>query len=421
MSSEQSVTESPVQPSAPQATREDSSESGSGNGSAYEGGYELDESGQRVPHGMGQSKSSRRRRRKRKGKGSEAGAPGAASDQNSADGADSAPSGTISVMAGEAPAPSNPPLRPSNGQSQPQARSFSGSQAGSGASNQANGSGQLNGAPGTKRWKKKFRDRDRPRPAGESSHPSAQGSTGQSNSGPSSFRGPDTHQPGNSSGFKRKGGFSSGGKQRSSGGGSRGGFVGPMDHSYRASNGNVFEIPPATIDPYGNGNGNGHSGGRSRSYHQSDSQPIDYSQGRAIPIAADAPTKIYFFIEDLFFIAKISETARKLGVKVAFAKNEKEQIAALTDASEEDRPGLIVFDLNNANAKPMSLIPKLKTKLKKTTSIIGFLSHLQGDLKAKAVEAGCDTVMPRAAFSQNLPNLLRRYGIEDVEETNYNQ
>ncbi len=424
MSLEQSVTESPVQPSAPQATREDSSESDtSGNGSAYEGGYELDESGQRVPHGMGQSKSSRRRRRKRKGKGSEVGAPGTAPNPNNPNEAEAAPSGTISVMAGEAPAPATPPTRPSNGQSQPQGRSFAGSQAGSGAPNQANGSsGQLNGAPGTKRWKKKFRDRDRDRPraAGESSPAGGSQSSSTGSSGSSSFRGPDTHQPGNSSGFKRKGGFSSGGKQRSSGGGSRGGFVGPMDHSYRVANGNVFETSPATIDPYGNGNGHG-GGGRSRSYHQGDSQPIDYSQGRAIPIAADAPTKIYFFIEDLFFIAKISETARKLGVKVAFAKNEKEQIAALTDATEDARPGLIVFDLNNANAKPMSLIPKLKTKLKKTTSIIGFLSHLQGDLKAKAVEAGCDTVMPRAAFSQNLPNLLRRYGIEDVEETNYNQ
>ena len=34
----------------------------------------------------------------------------------------------------------------------------------------------------------------------------------------------------------------------------------------------------------------------------------------------------------------------------------------------------------------------------------------------KAVEAGCDTVMPRSAFSQSLPNLLRRYGLEEEEE-----
>ncbi|HEY0256793.1 MAG TPA: hypothetical protein VGC39_05060, partial [Candidatus Methylacidiphilales bacterium] len=66
--------------------------------------------------------------------------------------------------------------------------------------------------------------------------------------------------------------------------------------------------------------------------------------------------------------------------------------------------------------KPMTLIPKLKAKFKKSTSIIGFLSHLQGDLKAKATEVGCDTVMPRSAFSQSLPNLLRRYGLEEEEE-----
>jgi hypothetical protein len=68
----------------------------------------------------------------------------------------------------------------------------------------------------------------------------------------------------------------------------------------------------------------------------------------------------------------------------------------------------------------MTLIPKLKAKFKKSTSLVGFLSHLQGDLKAKAVEAGCDSVMPRAAFSQNLPNLLRRYGIVEEDEPNYN-
>ena len=76
----------------------------------------------------------------------------------------------------------------------------------------------------------------------------------------------------------------------------------------------------------------------------------------------------------------------------------------------------MVFDLNNLNAKPMTLIPKFKSKYKKSVSVVGFLSHLQGDLKLKASEAGCDTVMPRSAFSQSLPNLLRRYGVEEEEE-----
>ena len=141
----------------------------------------------------------------------------------------------------------------------------------------------------------------------------------------------------------------------------------------------------------------------------------------AVPIREDAPTRIYCFIEDLFFLAKIQETARKLGVKVEFIKGgDKEAVAKITNLPESDRPKLLVFDLNNLNAKPISLIPKLKTKLKKATSIVGFLNHLQGELKAKAVEAGCDAVMPRSAFSQTLPNLLRRYGVEE-EEDNFPQ
>jgi hypothetical protein len=330
-----------------------------------------------IPHGMGQSKSSRRRRRKRKNKSPDAG-------QQSAQGAAGQFVGDVQANGQGSASMASPP------QNQP------------GAAQQQNGAG-----PATKRWKKKFRDRDRQRP---SDNPGNQASAGGfSNGNGAAYRDKDTHQPGNSvGGFKRKGKQQRGPRS----------FVGPMDHSYRAVNGNFADTPPSTIESHGNYQGRG-GGGRG---YVSDSQPIDYSVGRTIPIPEDAPTKIFFFIEDLFFNAKITETARKLGVKVAFIKNEKDAVAELTGGEEAERPGLIVFDLNNANAKPLTLIPKLKAKLKKSTSIVGFLSHLQGDLKAKAVEAGCDAVMPRAAFSQNLPNLLRRYGLQpEEEEGNFNQ
>jgi DNA-binding NarL/FixJ family response regulator len=123
----------------------------------------------------------------------------------------------------------------------------------------------------------------------------------------------------------------------------------------------------------------------------------------------DASSRIFAFVDDLFFMAKIQETARKLNVKVEFVKSESDLREKLKDNGDE-KPSLIIFDLNNANAKPLTLIPKLKSKLKRGTSIIGFLSHVQGDLKQKAHEVGCDMVLPRSAFSQNLPNLLRRHG-----------
>ena len=368
MSSEQNVPEVQMHQGPPPAPEQSGGQIGQTD-SAQDAAHN-------VPHGMGQSKSSRRRRRKRKNKSAEAAQAGAGQF-----------AGEIQGGQGFA----SPTTQPQNFQQGGQQQ-------------------QAGGGPSTKRWKKKFRDRDRQRQGGE--NPGNQASAnGFGNGNGAGYRDKDTHQPGNNAGgFKRKG------KQRERGPRS---FVGPMDHSYRAVNGNFADAPPSTIEAQGNYQGRSNGGG-GRSY-VSDSQPIDYSIGRPIPIPEDAPTKIFFFIEDLFFNAKITETARKLGVKVAFIKNDKDAIAELTAGEEADRPGLIVFDLNNANVKPLTLIPKLKAKLKKSTSIIGFLSHLQGELKAKAVEAGCDAVIPRAAFSQNLPNLLRRYGLQPEEEENFNQ
>ncbi len=186
-------------------------------------------------------------------------------------------------------------------------------------------------------------------------------------------------------------------------------FVGPMDHSYRTVNGNIADGSPSTMDFRSNtSNGNGNVHGRN-----------GYSDAEiAAPalLRDDAPVRIICFIEDLFVVAKLQETARKLGVKISFAKAEKDTVAKLMETPEAERPSLIVFDLNNVNAKPLTLIPKLKAKLKRGTSVIGFLSHIQGDLKVKAIEAGCDMVMPKSAFSQNLPNLLRRHGLDEEME-----
>jgi hypothetical protein len=236
------------------------------------------------------------------------------------------------------------------------------------------------GGQGQGRKKKKSRDRDK--------QPSFQASPG------NSINGSNGNGGGNGSG---------GGKKRKQQKGPRQ-FVGPMDHSYRVANGNIADGPPSTIPFQGNGHG---------AYYNDPPPPRG---AVAPPIAADAPTKIFFFIEDLFFLAKIQEAARKLGIKVEFVKGDKDVLTRITDAPENERAALLVFDLNNVAAKPLTLIPKLRAKLKKSVSIIGFLSHLQGDLKMKATEAGCDTVMPRSAFSQSLPNLLRRYGMEEEED-----
>ncbi len=127
--------------------------------------------------------------------------------------------------------------------------------------------------------------------------------------------------------------------------------------------------------------------------------------------SAAAERRILAAVEDLFFLAKIQETARQLGVRLHVAKTEAE---VLELAQAGPPPALIILDLNGTATRPLSVIAKLRREpgLKKT-SLVGFLNHLQADLKLQAQEAGCDLVMPRSAFSQNLASLLRRHGLPE--------
>jgi CheY-like chemotaxis protein len=174
-----------------------------------------------------------------------------------------------------------------------------------------------------------------------------------------------------------------------------------MDHSYR------------------NNQGEQGQGGFSNRGRQGFNAPARFFQApdiEPLPTREDAAPRIFAFIDDLFFVAEIQETARKLNIKVEFVKNDKEILDKMAETGNGHKPALIIFDLNNLNAKPLTTIPKLKSKFKKDTAIIGFVSHIQGDLKMKALDAGCDMVVPRSAFSQNLPQLLRRHAADEEEE-----
>ncbi len=175
-----------------------------------------------------------------------------------------------------------------------------------------------------------------------------------------------------------------------------------MDHSYRA----------AQHGNQSNHRGRRHGAGMGTQYLQPEPEPLPARHHLL-------PARIYAFVNDLFFVAKIQEISRKLNVKVEFVKSGEEMFERMEqNGNGEEKPSLIIFDLNNVAVKPLATISKLKAKLKKSTAIVGFLSHVQGELKVKAQEAGCDTVLPRSAFSSNLPQLLRRHGAaEEAEAT----
>ena len=115
------------------------------------------------------------------------------------------------------------------------------------------------------------------------------------------------------------------------------------------------------------------------------------------------PDKIVAVLDDLLFTVKINEAAKRAGNPVVFVKSERDaldQAAAL--------PTVIIIDLNCGALDPLRLIRSLKSdeNLKKIR-VVGYVSHVQGELKQAAQQAGCDLVLARSAFSQNLPQILR--------------
>lgn len=115
--------------------------------------------------------------------------------------------------------------------------------------------------------------------------------------------------------------------------------------------------------------------------------------------------KVLAVLDDLFFRVKISDAGKRSGLNVEFLNNERDVLERA-----KELPMLIIVDLNVNSLQPLKLISKLKSAAEtKGISIIGFVSHVQGELKQKAHDTGCDMVMARSAFSQNLPQILKRH------------
>lgn len=118
-------------------------------------------------------------------------------------------------------------------------------------------------------------------------------------------------------------------------------------------------------------------------------------------------TKILALVSDLLFTVKINEAAKRNGMQIDYVKNDDDFLARL---QEKPAPKLVIMDLNIASASPVELIEKIKGQDEtKAISVLGYVSHIQGELKVKAQEAGADAVLARSAFSQNLAQILKRH------------
>jgi len=109
--------------------------------------------------------------------------------------------------------------------------------------------------------------------------------------------------------------------------------------------------------------------------------------------------RVVALMDDLFFQMKLAETAKQLGVEVKVATSGEALMGLM--ASE---PKLVIVDLN-ARSQPIAAIEKLR-QTQKDVRVVGFLSHVQTELAGQAKAAGCNEVLPRSSFTQNLAAIL---------------
>jgi len=102
-------------------------------------------------------------------------------------------------------------------------------------------------------------------------------------------------------------------------------------------------------------------------------------------------------MDDLFFMVKVQDGAKRAEMNLKIVKTEEGALAAEAD--------LVVVDLNCKAIDPLHLMAELKGKRK----VIGYLSHVQVDLRQQALDAGFEAVYPRSSFSQKLAEILKTH------------
>jgi CheY-like chemotaxis protein len=109
-------------------------------------------------------------------------------------------------------------------------------------------------------------------------------------------------------------------------------------------------------------------------------------------------------VDDIFFAAKIRGAAESLGLEYGSARD----AAGAVESARSNLPAVVVADLHATRCDPFALAESFKRDPALAhVPLVGFFSHVQTELKERALRAGFDRVLPRSAFVQQLPQILR--------------
>lgn len=107
--------------------------------------------------------------------------------------------------------------------------------------------------------------------------------------------------------------------------------------------------------------------------------------------------------DDLLFRSKISTAAKAAGVVVRAATTAD----AAIERAREDRPSLILLDLDSGRTQPFEVLRRLaESPDLAALATLGFVSHVHAEHIRQARALGIGNVLARSAFVAQLPDIL---------------
>jgi CheY-like chemotaxis protein len=108
--------------------------------------------------------------------------------------------------------------------------------------------------------------------------------------------------------------------------------------------------------------------------------------------------------DDLMFTSRVTGTGRDLGLTIAPARS----ATVLLDIARRQPPTCVIVDLANAGLDIAALIAGLN-ELPQRPRVVAYGSHVDVASLQAAKAAGCDVVLPRSKFVEELPTALPRW------------
>jgi CheY-like chemotaxis protein len=109
--------------------------------------------------------------------------------------------------------------------------------------------------------------------------------------------------------------------------------------------------------------------------------------------------------DDLIFTSRITGVARTLGLSVQAVRS----VEALETLAREKGPSCVLVDLANPGLVVSELLDRLGTACAPMPRVVAYGSHVDAAGLRAAREAGCDVVLPRSAFVEQLPIQLPQW------------